>query len=205
MKKFFYGMMAATMMFASSCQNELEVGAAGEESVVSFTISTPDMGSRAYSDGFTATQLQYAVYEGTTELRDLTVMDATINGSTTVELKLATGKTYNVIFWAAAPNAPYTFTPADGKVSVDYDDAISNNENLDAFYAVKEITVKGAQTETIELRRPFAQLNIGTSDYDEAKSAGYEPTLSKVVVSNVYNSINLWDGKVEGGAEVTFD
>ena len=152
------------MMFASSCQNELEVGAVGEESVVSFTISTPDMGSRAYSDGSTATVLQYAVYEGETELRDLTVMDATINGSTTVELKLATGKTYNVIFWAAAPNAPYTFTPADGKVSVNYGSAISNNENLDAFYAVKEITVKGAQTETIELRRPFAQLNIGTND-----------------------------------------
>ena len=205
MKKFFYGMMAATMMFASSCQNELEVGAVGEESVVSFTISTPDMGSRAYSDGFTATQLQYAVYEGETELRDLTVMDATINGSTTVELKLATGKTYNVIFWAADEDAPYTFTPADGKVSVNYGSAISNNENLDAFYAVKEITVKGAQTETIELRRPFAQLNIGTSDYDEAKSAGYEPTLSKVVVSNVYQSINLWNGTVSDGAEVTFD
>ena len=193
------------MMFASSCQNELEVGAVGEESVVSFTISTPDMGSRAYSDGSTATVLQYAVYEGETELRDLTVMDATINGSTTVELKLATGKTYNVIFWAAAPNAPYTFTPADGKVSVNYGSAISNNENLDAFYAVKEITVKGAQTETIELRRPFAQLNIGTNDYDEAKSAGYEPTLSKVVVSNVYQSINLWDGKVSDNTEVTFD
>ena len=193
------------MMFASSCQNELEVGAVGEESMVSFTISTPDMGSRAYSDGSTATVLQYAVYEGTTELRDLTVMDATINGSTTVELKLATGKTYNVIFWAADEDAPYTFTPADGKVSVDYNGAISNNENLDAFYAVKEITVKGAQTETIELRRPFAQLNIGTSDYDEAKSAGYEPTLSKVVVSNVYQSINLWDGKVSDNTEVTFD
>ena len=198
------------MIFATSCENELEVGAAGEESVVSFTISTPDMGSRAYSDGFTATQLQYAVYEGTTELADLTKSVATnnaetINGSTTVELKLATGKTYNVIFWAAAPNAPYTFTPADGKVSVDYDRAISNNENLDAFYAVKEITVKGAQTETIELRRPFAQLNIGTSDYDEAKSAGYEPTVSKVVVSNVYQSINLWDGKVSDNTEVTFE
>ena len=210
MKKILYGVMAATMIFATSCENELELGAAGEESMVSFTIATPDMGSRAYSDGATATVLQYAVYEGTTELTDLTKSVATknaetIEGSTTVELKLATGKTYNVIFWAAAEDAPYTFTPANGKVSVDYDDAISNNENLDAFYAVKEITVKGAQTETIELRRPFAQLNIGTSDYDEAKSAGYEPTLSKVVVSNVYNSINLWNGEVEGGAEVTFD
>ena len=206
MKKFLYGMMAATMIFATSCENELELGAAGEESVVSFTIATPDMGSRAYSDGATATVLQYAVYDAAgKELKDLTVTNGEIHGSTTVNLTLTTGNTYSVIFWAAAPNAPYTFTPANGKVSVDYNGAISNNENLDAFYAVKEITVKGAQTETIELKRPFAQLNIGTSDYNEAKSAGYEPTLSKVVVSNVYNSINLWNGTVGGGAEVTFD
>ena len=65
--KILYGMMAATMIFATSCENELELGAAGEESVVSFTIATPDMGSRAYSDGTTATVLQYAVYEGETE------------------------------------------------------------------------------------------------------------------------------------------
>ena len=63
MKKILYGMMAATMIFATSCENELELGAAGEESMVSFTIATPDMGSRAYSDGTTATVLQYAVYD----------------------------------------------------------------------------------------------------------------------------------------------
>ena len=33
MKKILYGMMAATMIFATSCENELEVGAAGEREV----------------------------------------------------------------------------------------------------------------------------------------------------------------------------
>ena len=60
------------MIFATSCENELELGAAGEESMVSFTIATPDMGSRAYSDGTTATKLQYAVYDAAgNELEDL--------------------------------------------------------------------------------------------------------------------------------------
>ena len=193
------------MIFATSCENELELGAAGEESVVSFTIATPDMGSRAYSDGTTATVLQYAVYDAEgNELEDLTVTNGEIHGSTTVNLKLTTGNTYSVIFWAAAEDAPYAVNFANKTMTVDYTGAESNDESRDAFYKYHTFTVNGAQTEAIELKRPFAQLNIGTSDYDDAKSAGYEPTLSKVVVKNAYSTLNLATGAVDGGTEVTF-
>ena len=207
MKKILYGVMAATMIFATSCENELEVGAAGEESVVSFTIATPDMGSRAdYSDGTTATVLQYAVYEGETELTDLTKSvekgnAETINGSTTVNLKLTTGNTYSVVFWAAAPNAPYTVDFGAKTMTVNYANATSNDENRDAFYAKETFTVTGAQTETITLKRPFAQLNIGTNDYAASTSAGYTPTQSAVTVKNLKNTLNFFDGTVTGDEE----
>ena len=205
MKKILYGMMAATMIFATSCENELEVGAAGEESMVSFTIATPDMGSRAYSDGTTATQLQYAVYDANgTYLSGLTgSKEFTL--STTVNLKLTTGNTYSVIFWAAAPNAPYTVDFANKKMTVNYTNAVSNDEKRDAFYKYHTFTVNGAQTEAIELKRPFAQLNIGTKDYAASASAGYTPTHSAVTVKNVYSTLDLVEGEVSGGAEVTFD
>ena len=206
MKKILYGMMAATMIFATSCENELEVGAAGEESVVSFTIATPDMGSRAYSDGKTATVLQYAVYNAAgEELTDLTVTDddnVEIKGSTTVNLKLTTGNTYSVIFWAAAPNAPYTVDFANKKMTVNYANAVSNDENRDAFYKYHEFTVTGAQTEAIQLKRPFAQLNIGTSDYAASASAGYTPTKSAVTVKQVYTKLNLMNGNVDEDSKV---
>ena len=207
MKKILYGMMAATMIFATSCENELELGAAGEESMVSFTIATPDMGSRAdYSDGTTATVLQYAVYDAEgNELEDLTVTNGEIHGSTTVNLKLTTGNTYSVIFWAAAPNAPYTVDFANKTMTVDYTNAVSNDESRDAFYAKETFTVTGAQTETISLKRPFAQLNIGTSDYAASTSAGYTPTKSKVVVSNVYGKLDLWEGDVDSSVVASFD
>ena len=208
MKKILLSMMAATMIFATSCENELELGAAGEESMVSFTIATPDMGSRAYSDGTTATVLQYAVYNAAgEELTDLTVTDGEIHGSTTVKLQLTTGNTYSVIFWAAAPNAPYSVDFENQTMTVDYSTGkkASNAENRDAFYKYHTFTVTGAQTEAIELKRPFAQLNIGTSDYDEAKKAGYVPTQSAVTVKNVYSTLNLATGKVAGEGEVTFD
>ena len=206
MKKILYGVMAATMIFATSCENELEVGAAGEESMVSFTIATPDMGSRAYSDGTTATVLQYAVYNAAgEELTDLTVTNGEIHGSTTVNLKLTTGNTYSVIFWAAAPNAPYTVDFGAKTMTVDYTNAVSNDESRDAFYAKETFTVTGAQTETITLKRPFAQLNIGTNDYAASTSAGYTPTKSKVVVSNVYGKLDLWEGEVDSSVVASFD
>ena len=208
MKKILYGMMAATMIFATSCENELELGAEGEESVVSFTIATPDMGSRAYSDGYTATKLQYAVYDAEGNiLGDLTKTDVTINGSTTVNLQLTTGNSYSVIFWADNENAPYTVNFADelenASMTVDYSGVKSNNEELDAFYAVKTINVTGAQTETVYLKRPFAQLNIGTNDYAASTSAGYTPAYSYVKVP-VSSEFKFEDGSVNDATTIEF-
>ena len=206
MKKILLSMMAATMIFATSCENELELGAAGEESVVSFTIATPDMGSRAYSDGTTATVLQYAVYNAAgEELTDLTVTNGEIHGSTTVKLQLTTGNTYSVIFWAAAEGAPYSVDFGTKTMTVDYTGAKSNDEKRDAFYKYHTFTVNGAQTETIELKRPFAQLNIGTNDYAASTSAGYTVTQSKVVVKNAYSTLNLATGVVANEVDATFD
>ena len=195
------------MMFAISCENELDLGTnVGENAQVTFSVGTPEIATRAYSDGLTATHLQYAVYDANgNELTDLTVTDATINGSTTVNLQLTTGNTYSVIFWAAAPNAPYTVDFANKTMTVNYATAVSNDEKRDAFYKYHTFTVKGAQTETIELRRPFAQLNIGTADYAASTSAGYTPIRSAVTVKNIYSTLNLATGAVDGSAVAEFD
>ena len=200
------------MLFATSCQNEdLFGGSTSETSSVSFSIGTPEISTRAFSDGATATVLQYAVYDAAdNELNELTVSEEKgntleIHGSTTVELKLTTGNTYSVIFWAAAPDAPYTVDFENKEMTVDYSAVSSNDENLDAFYKLHTFTVKGNQSETIELKRPFAQLNIGTNDYEDSRKAGYVPTLSAVTVKNIYNTLDLWTGAVDGYEEVSFD
>ena len=136
MKKHLFAMAAATMLLATSCQNDLDVMRnVGDEALVSFTVTTPDMATRAYSDGTTATVLQYAVYNAAgNELEDLTVTDGEIHGSTTVKLQLTTGNTYSVIFWAAAEGAPYSVDFENKKMTVDYTTAACNDENRDAFY-----------------------------------------------------------------------
>ena len=206
MKKVLFGLSAITMMFATSCQNDLDFDRAdGKTSTVSFSVGTPEIATRAYSDGATATKLQYAVYNAAgEELTDLTVTNGEIHGSTTVNLQLTTGNTYSVIFWAAAEDAPYSVDFGTKTMTVDYNGAVSNAENRDAFYKYHTFTVKGAQTETIELKRPFAQLNIGTADYAASTSAGYTPTKSAVVVKNVYTTLDLVDGMVSGETVATF-
>ena len=204
MKKILLGLSAFIMMFAASCEQQEWTPNLGSEATVSFNVATPEIAVKAYSDGTTATQLQYAVYgkDGV----QLTNIGGTkeIHGNTTVELQLTTGNEYSVIFWASAEGAPYTVDFATKTMTVDYNGAKCNDEARDAFYAYREFTVTGAQTETIELKRPFAQLNIGTNDYNASENAGYVPTTSSVKVKNIYNTLNLVDGKATGEAEITF-
>ena len=201
MKKILFGMMAAAVL-ATSCAKELQDVATGD-ATVTFTVGTPEIATRAYSDGATATKLQYAVYDANGNyLKDLTGTQV-INISTTVELKLTTGNTYSVIFWAAAEDAPYSVNFATKTMTVDYSAPVCNDEDRDAFFKHHTFTVTGAQTETIELRRPFAQLNIGTADYTASANAGYTPNQSAVTVP-VYTTLNLASGVVDGQVTKTF-
>ena len=202
MKKLFLAMLAIVTVFATSCQKEV----GGDNATVSFNIGTPKIATRAFSDGTTATVLQYAVYDAEgNELTDFTVTDGVIHGSAVVNFNLVTGNTYSVIFWAAAENAPYAIDFEQKTMTVDYENASCNDERRDAFYAYHTFTVTGAQTETIELKRPFAQINIGTNDYAAAKAAGYEPTKSFVKVNSVFTTFNFVDGTVSGDTTVTYD
>ena len=208
-KHLLIGMAAIASWFATSCSEELEQVNSGNTSTVSIKVETPEIQSRAdYSDGSTATVLQYAVYDAAgKELTDLTVTNGEIHGSATVNLTLTTGNTYSVIFWAAAENAPYTVEFGknldEAKMKVNYDGAKSNDESRDAFYCVLPIEVTGSKIVTAELKRPFAQLNIGTADYEYSTKAGYTPEYSyvKVPVSSV---LNFAAGSVDAAKEVEF-
>ena len=189
-KKFLSVVAISSMVFATSCSNEdFDSPEVGGESLVSFTAQLPEgINSRAdYGDGTTAQKLDYAVYEfDGTNWTNLTSLngDKTINLRTNVDLRLVNGKTYKVVFWASAGvENLYTFDKGAATITANYDDISSNDEKLDAFYAVEEITVTEASSQTVELHRPFAQLNIGTADLDKAKAAGLDITAAGITVA----------------------
>ena len=196
-------MMAVAGLFAS-CQSNLEPVVVDEVVNVSLEVGTPEVATRAYSDGMTATKLQYAVYDADGNKLDVSTETVVmIQGKTTVDLQLTTGNTYKVLFWASEPDAPYTVDLDAKTMTVDYAEVLSNDENLDAFYKWETIEVTGPMSKTVQLKRPFAQLNVGTNDFEKAKETGYEPTQSYVKVTNIYNTLNLAGEKYENGLDVT--
>ena len=206
--------IAAAALLVTSCNDEMDNGLkTGDEGTVTFTAQLPsEMGTRAFADGLTAKHLQYAVYEAgqSTPLKvfgdETTVVGEAemVNLKKSVTLKLTSGKSYDVIFWAdATTDSPYTFNPASQEVSVDYSKVNNNSDNCDAFFKKETITVSGNQSVDVKLTRPFAQVNIGTDDFDAAKASGLEVTQTEVV-AKAFATLNLATGKVADEADRTF-
>ena len=206
MKKIFFAAMASTMLFATSCTESFDESrsTAGQQATVSVNLGIPTMQTRIYSDGKTAQQLQYAVYEKTNDglkKTALVVTDDEIVLQKQIDFKLVTGRTYAFVFWAANEDAPYEVTFGEDGATMKYDatELVANEETLDAFYVYQEYTVTGTNDNVeAHLRRPFAQVNVGTNDYEDAKKANYTPTVSRITFSNVYTELDLVSGEVDG-------
>lgn len=217
LKKILSVFAIASMMFATSCSNEeFDNIQSEEESTVTITAQLPEglqaktraLPRRAFADGKTATQLQYMAYladdKGEWKPTNVTGTATFTDLKTTLQLNLVNGNTYKVVFFATAPKSIYTFDMATAKVTANYDKQANSQESMDAFYKVEEIKVNGAESKTIELKRPFAQLNIGTADLDKAKAAGREVKKAAIKV-NTYTSLDFKTEKAGDAKDVTFE
>ena len=210
MKQTKYILAVALAMLALGCNKEQVTEAVpdGTEVSVTFTAELPGMQTKAIGDGLTAKNLSVAVYDDASNaagthivtLDKTAVFDAL---HTTVEYSLVKGKTYHFIFWAQAEGAPYTFNPETKKVAINYTGA-ANDEKRDAFYAVKTLKVTGPATEPVQLHRPFAQVNFGTSDSAAATDAGVTPTASLFTATDAASSFDVFAGEGTDPVDVSF-
>ncbi|MBQ9720746.1 MAG: hypothetical protein IJV64_08640 [Oscillospiraceae bacterium] len=177
MKKLIYCILALAALTLAGCNKVSSgAGADGEALDAVFTVSTesPAAATKAYSDGSTADELVVAVYryEGGTAPANLIYLPAVsktvpIATSTTVHLSLIRGERYEIVFWAQkSGNGFYTFDPAARKITVN-PAGPANDETRDAFYAKYSTgVVSAALNETVSLKRPFAQINVLTTNAD---------------------------------------
>ncbi|MCH5318131.1 MAG: hypothetical protein J1E38_00280 [Paramuribaculum sp.] len=220
-KKFLFGAMAAGMLFATSCSNEIDVIApVGEEATVALSVDIPQlqMSSRAFSDGTTAIKLQYGIYEvtETSGAQSMKLIDAlsaigdgaeNISLNKTIEKKLRTGQTYAIVFWAdAGTDAPYSVNfDENGEVTMTADystNGATNSDNLDAFYFYQEpFKVNGDMTLSAKLSRPFAQINVGTNDLT-AVTTEESIVKTKLTAHGVYSTLDLITGFVSNPVDV---
>ena len=169
------------------------------------------LATRAISDGNGATQLMWGIFteDGVLiipkQVRD-NVAGLLTDAGYSFTMSLAKGKTYRAAFWAQNPEcAAYTVSD-DMKVTVDYA-GVNNDESRDAFFATTDAFTVGASTVvSAVLKRPFAQINVGTYawDLEYAKESEMDVQTSAASVKSVPNVINLFDGGVEGAVDVEY-
>lgn len=214
---------AATLVAAgfASCSSDDVIEELQGDGMEKFTVTLPEeLGSRAFADGTTAKHLKMAIYEtsgsqplisnfaGGENASAIQGAEFTSGTTTTVSVPLVKGKEYRIVFWAESydnASTPYTYDAEARSINVDYSKAATNDEARDAFYAYETITAGSTTAHTVELHRPFAQVNVGTSDLEAARISGLTVTSTALTFSNLATTLNIADGTCSGSTEaVTF-
>ena len=204
MKKLLLAVAAFAMLFTSCAKDDVVTPVEDKEALVSFCVNSPAVATR-YGEGEEATTLYWAVYNADGSIVEALKGLKEIKLSTTVDLKLIQGREYDVLFWAADANAPYTVNWDDKTMTVNYQNLTANQESYDAFFKYESLgRVSGSMSKTIELTRPFAQLNIATGDTTDATNAELTVAKTEVKVSNIYTKLNFATGFVSEPKEATF-
>ena len=169
--------VASAAILALACAKE-PVADNGQQAGVSFTIEVPGASAtRAYGEAEKATELYYQVFDNAgNTINGLGVQHTGLVGKTAkVNFQLVKDQTYNFVFWAQTTETGYyTIDETEGlkKITADYTThKDANDENRDAFFATESFKVTGPVTKTVTLKRPFAQINIGTKDQLKAGDA----------------------------------
>ena len=232
--------MAVSALLLTSCQrDELQGGSiSGEEVSVSISAVLPGDGGAVVKsnavpgNGSEVNRCILEVYligdndaaslYGKREIVEVTGLKASFD-----DLNLITGQKYRFVLWADYVDKPETVeglaadkfynTDAEGvglqKVTIkDVRAYAGNDDQRDAFFysSPEDVTVTGPADYTLDLKRPFGQLNIITTDYGLIPAAqnGLLPEQVKLTFYNIPTGINLLTGqllenqtqKVEGTA-----
>ncbi|MBO7323696.1 MAG: hypothetical protein J6U51_08965 [Bacteroidales bacterium] len=222
MKKYFLSIVAlAGMLFATSCQESLVEPQVG--GTTTFTVQVPDqMGTKADPTlGLAANvnQLFVAVYadasaaNATPIYRDVVAVSA---GKATVSLNLIQGQLYDVIFWAQVDNNYVSAVQTDNEYTFDLVNIPMNKNyhNTDAgaafFYYWDNFQPTGT-SQPVTLRRPFAQLNLGTTEGSLTNNAGTFTLKSSVIkvkgIADNFNTVSGFGTVTEANKDIeyTFD
>ena len=214
---------AVMALLAVSCQRE-ETGfglPAGEEVTVTLSASVPTGGPAVKSaenpgNGSEVNRCILGVYmvkdESSTELYGTLEYEGVgTDGTATFEdVTLLTGYDYKLVFWAdnvasttnlqtdnhyVTTNFPtVTYNTADGHLYM------SSNDTRDAFYGVFDLNdFSGEVQDSYILTRPFGQLNIFTTDYDDIKSDALKPAKVQMAFTSIPTGLNLLTGATTSG------
>lgn len=216
MRKLFISLAVFAAALVSCSKMEVSEVLPGEGNV-EFTICTPGEMTRAATtigDGENVDIVYYEIYKAEQNHKNSVVGGTPlIEGSTGIvgkeavlSLNLLEDQEYVALFWAQVNGKKfYDVTDLRNVTALYTDDAgkaiLSNNEDRAAFCQVHTFSTEASYKNTVELVRPLAQLNLGTTK--ESLKLDYPIALekSKMIVQGVGTMFNV--AQMKAGATST--
>lgn len=218
MKKCFLLMAGIILLAFTACQSdELANGGRNGEVAASFSVQLPGNGNDAVTraatagDGTSVNRCIMEIYLND-ELYSRQIGTIQPDGLTAgFDVRLVTSQTYKFVFWAdhvesvedEAIKTDLHYNTADLRnisMKGDYNGS-SKDDTRDAFFASLEKLVTNAFSGSVELTRPFGQLNIKTEDLasipDNQKEA-FVPVTAGLSFKNLYTGFNAATGDLLG-------
>lgn len=206
MKRLIYLLLAMPLFFTSCSKDEEMVS---EESVqVSFSTELPKrIGTRASTTDLNVNKVVCAVFEDGEEIGTLREVITIQEGEDIVFApRLIKGRTYDVVFWAMKDN---NYDVDDMTAITRASEATAAESDFDAFTESVEVEVTGSKSETVTLKRPLAQLNLGVTqdDWDAVaseKTFGMKPTKMIITLTGKDTFNALTGATTREDKEVTY-
>jgi len=211
MKKVIYSVLALAAMVLSlvSCVND---DVLTESVQVTFTARIPDCthsrSGMSFGTGEYVNKLYSAIYEKTSE-NAFTFVHAGLTerdgDGFSYSPYLTKGKTYRIAFWAMTEGE---YVISDNLKIITIPEMTSNAPKKEAFAGVsKDVTVDESNGSPIdvELKRPFAMLNLATtmSDAQKAQKESMKAEVTLTCTSGMATSYNVFDNKVTYNPSIT--
>lgn len=218
MKKCFLLMAGIILLTFTACQSdELANGGRNGEVAASFSVQLPGNGNDAVTraatagDGTSVNRCIMEIYLND-ELYSRQIGTIQPDGLTAgFDVRLVTSQTYKFVFWAdhvesvegEAIKTDLHYNTADLRnisMKGDYNGS-SKDDTRDAFFASLEKLVTNAFSESVELTRPFGQLNIETEDLASIpnnQKEAFVPVTAGLSFKNLYTGFNAATGNLLG-------
>ena len=184
MKKIlFFASALAGLLLAGSCQRE-ELAPAAEGNVVTFEVEIPEIATKAnvVDDGTNINDLVYAVYRTSATSLENAQNDENLQliyqknyetdpfkggNQAVVPIELINDQNYLIVFWAQVSDE-WVNGNSNNLMRITYPtEMLANNSNLAAFTNATFLSAAdikgGAIKRGVTLKRPFAQIRIGTT------------------------------------------
>ena len=218
MKKILLFASAIAGLFLASCQREDLEPVGGK--TVTITVEAPGaINTKAIADGTNVNEVHYAVYK-TNSNEDYSIDDSGAidgplaqgvvemnNKRASVNFDLLQDQNYTVIFWAQVKDAGH-YNLGDLRTIEVVKEVAGNDETRAAFFARYDFSTFEHKDHVVTLRRPFAQLNLLTTQeslnpVQEGQTQGYtiDVKTSEVIVKGLSTSFNTLTGLAPDGDE----